>query len=268
MCFRTDASRARAAPRLHKRRAMKTRAALIATTCLVLAAASARADLAAGDGAPRSAETLKEGQTSVAGVLHPTAIGLTDRVQASTLILLDVFGAPNVDVAVRIFDGESFDLTLVGDAMYGVGGWFKNTAQYSLQAVAAQKVTPNLTVGLRGGAGRQEVLGDNEIDLFFVTIATVEATLIKGGGYAEWAVDRRNLIYVNADVMLPLLDEPLENETGTVNGLHAKDLRWQARAGYTHAWDRFRLSALLIHDRSMLDGGAPVMPMADFWWTF
>jgi hypothetical protein len=245
---------------------MKTKASLIATTCLILAGGTARADLAAGDGASRTAETLKEGQTSVGAVIHPTGIGLTDRVQASTVLLMSVFGIPNIDVAVRILDGESFDLTLVGNAMYGLG-W--NTAQYGGQVVAAQQVTPNLTVGLRAGAGRQEIMGDNEVDLFFVTMATVEATLVKGGGYVDWTIDRSNVVYAEAEVMLPLLDEPPENEAGTVNGLHVKDLRWEARMGFTHAWQRFRLSAMLIHTRGMLaDSGIPVRPMADFWWTF
>jgi hypothetical protein len=247
--------------------------ATLAMICLVASVREARAELAAGDGATYAAATLKKDQATIGLLLHPTAVGMHDRVQLGTVVMMSLIGIPNLSLSVKLIDGERTDVTVIGECLYGMD-WgiavmmFKNTAIARGKLVAAHQFG-DLTLGLRAGGGRQMIHGDNESDYGFFTITTVEATLLDAGAYAELRLDDRNLLFTQADFVVPFLDEELAGEAGTINGLHADDVRWDMRLGWTHVWGRVRTGLMLVHARNMVsDDAIPVRPFADLWYTF
>src|SRR5688572_24153675 len=93
---------------------MRTRAAVIATVCVLSGAGLSRAEHAAVDGSLRGAGTLKAGQTSIGVLMRPTAVGLSNRVQLGTHWLKALVGIPSIELAVRIVDGKQVDVTAIG----------------------------------------------------------------------------------------------------------------------------------------------------------
>jgi hypothetical protein len=249
---------------------------------LLLLASPARADWEDGR-VPEGGNAFTLGRhVGEISLLGRSGVGLTDGVELSTMLPLDLVLFPNLGIKFRLFDDErwasSFKLTLGAGAYPVIGGGilpyppiaggfvgFVAAAFQSGEVAVSWRAARPITLTLRGGAFGLEMgvlgLGGGVAVYvpFVLPITGGGAALgLSGGGEMDAVLGEHDAIIVEGDVY---------GLVGAQEGLLL------ATAGWTHGWKCFHLTLgaytlVDLPEGRMLHDQLPVAPYANAYWRF
>jgi hypothetical protein len=220
-------------------------------------------------------------------ILGPTAFGITDRVELSTFLPLDLLLFPNLALKWRFHEAPNGSyaakLGVGGGAYPIIGGAFipyppTGAGFIGLIGASYQKLdligswhpgpTDRFTFSLAvaGFALEMGGVGIGSVDSLATWVPNVlpialggSAVGAMGGVELDYRIDRRNVFVFDADLWALR---------------HAKDGLLVMTAGITHAWRHFHLTigAYSLGDVPALtlwkESKMPVAPYANVYWTF
>jgi hypothetical protein len=209
-----------------------------------------------GDEKPEfgNAYTLQAGEWQV-GLLRPTSVGLTDRLQLSTVLLGNLLGIVNAEIELTMLDMENFALSISGAGMHSFGPVLDDFSGAGGDLTATVAIGKQLLVSASGGYFWISDIRDNKQ----TSLVVENAQGITFGGEVDLLLNPHNILVFTLGSSYDVENKKL---TPLIGG-----------AFYAHCWGSFRLMAGFLF---RVDSGwefkndeedsltTPILPAIDF----